>query len=307
MEKHCIILNPVAGRGYAGKQRPVLEKALRQQGIAFDLMPTSLARGVSQQVRQALAQGYRRVVAVGGDGTIHEVASAILQHTEEGSHSVTLGIVPIGTGSDFIKSLEGFQPNDIPGSVARLARGHTRRIDAGRVQVTTAAQKVTHFFVNNLALGIDALVAAETNNVRYVRGLAAYMVGAMRALLAYTAQPMSVRFDNTEMQQPFLLATVTIGRCQGGGFWLTPDALLDDGLFDLCLVDNLRPDQIVRYLPRAMQGTHTRLPRVHMARASRVEVVYSTPALIVTDGEVIATDAQRLEVDIVQQMLEIIV
>jgi diacylglycerol kinase family enzyme len=237
---------------------------------------------------------------VGGDGSINEIANALLQHAAHNQlpcAQAALGIVPVGTGSDFIKSLEGFAPDDIHASVARLATGHTRRIDAGRVQAVSDMGEQTHFFINNLALGIDASVAAESQRIPYLTGTASYMAGAVRALLRHRIQPMTVCFGDTELRRSFLLATVANGRCQGGGFWLTPDALLDDGLLDLCLVDRLRPDQIVRYLPRALFGTHTNLPRVHMARASHVTVEYIRPALVVTDGEVIATTARRLTVD----------
>jgi YegS/Rv2252/BmrU family lipid kinase len=307
MEKLCVILNPQAGRGYAGQRRADLERALADAGVAFDLLTTSAQGGAADPAQQALAQGYRCLVAVGGDGTIHEVASTILRSQSETNGSVTLGIVPIGTGSDFIKSFAGFKANDIPGSVARLAAGHTRRIDAGQVHITSESGEWRGYFINNLALGVDALVAAETNRVRWARGLAAYMVGAVRALAAYTARPITLRFDDTTMQQPYLLATVANGRCQGGGFWLTPKAQLDDGQFDLCLVDKLRLDQLVRYLFLALQGAHTGLVRVHMACASRVEVEYSAPALIVTDGEVVATDARRVVAEVMPRALELIV
>jgi diacylglycerol kinase family enzyme len=113
-------------------------------------------------------------------------------------------------------------------------------------------------------------------------------------------------FASNELHRPFLLATVANGRCQGGGFWLTPAARLDDGLLDLCLVDTLRPDQVVRYVWHAMRGTHTHLSRVHMACAERVSVEYAAPTLVVADGEVIARNVRRLDVEVLPDALALL-
>jgi YegS/Rv2252/BmrU family lipid kinase len=309
MAELCVILNPHAGRGRAGRRQAELEQALHSAGLDYRLHRTRKRGDTAKLAYQALQHGYNTIAVVGGDGSINEGVNALLHHAAHRrlSHAQgALGIVPMGTGSDFIKSLEGFTSNDIGAAVARLAAGHTRRIDAGRVRVTSDSSEYTHFFINNLALGIDAAVAAESQHIPYLTGTASYMAGAVRALLQHRIQPMTVHFADTELHRSFLLATVANGRCQGGGFWLTPDALLDDGLFDLCLVDRLRPDQIVRYLPRAMRGTHTDLPRVQMARASHMTVEYTRPALVVTDGEVVATAARQLTVDVLPAALALL-
>jgi YegS/Rv2252/BmrU family lipid kinase len=305
MPELVVILNPQAGRGAAGQRRGELEQALHAARLDAVVEPTQAGDHAPELVHQALDRGIRRLAVVGGDGTINQVASALLRHPA--GHEAALGIVPIGTGNDFIKSLAGYAANDLPRAVQRLAAGHTRQIDAGQAQLTTAdGAQQTHCFINNLALGIDALVAAESERVPLLRGRAAYLGGAVRALLAYRVQPIRLRFADTERHQGLLLATVANGRCQGGGFWLTPDALLDDGLLDVCLVEPLRPDQVFTYLPRAMRGAHTGLRKVHMARAAAVEVEYSTPALVVTDGEVAAHAVQRLEVRVLPRALRLI-
>jgi YegS/Rv2252/BmrU family lipid kinase len=301
-----VILNPQAGRGAAGRRRGELEQAFHAARLDAVVEPTEESGHAPELVRQALERGIRRLAVVGGDGTISAVAGALLRHPA--GHAAALGIIPIGTGNDFVKSLAGYAANDLRGAVQRLAAGHTRQIDAGQVRLTTAdGAQQTHYFINNLALGIDALVAAESERVPLLRGTAAYLGGALRALLAYRVRPIRLRFAENELHQGFLLATVANGRCQGGGFWLTPDALLDDGLLDLCLVEPLRPDQVVFYLPRALRGKHTGLSKVHMARAAAVEVVYSTPALVVTDGEVAARDVQRLAAQVLPRALRLIV
>jgi YegS/Rv2252/BmrU family lipid kinase len=299
MRDLCVILNPRAGRGQADRRRDELTATLHAAGLDFELIVTRAPGDATIQARQAVARGVQRLAVVGGDGTISEVAHALL--TSEAAPP--LGIIPIGTGNDFIRSLPGIKPNDLTGAVARLCRHQPQLIDAGRVTISTDTAQSTHYFVNNLALGIDAAVAAAAQRYTWLSGLPAYLAGAVHALATYKLQPLTLRFAGQTVCKPLLLATVANGRCQGGGFWLTPDARLDDGLFDLCLVEKLRPDQIIHYLPRALWGRHTHLPRVTMARAAEVEVTYTTPALVVTDGEVAATAAHHLRVELLPRAL----
>jgi diacylglycerol kinase (ATP) len=103
-----------------------------------------------------------------------------------------------------------------------------------------------------------------------------------------------------------LFASIANGRCQGAGFWLTPSALVDDGLLDLCLVDNMRLDQIIRYIPRLMEGTHTSLRQVTMGRARNIRVASSAPVPVATDGEVISVAARDITVETLPAALDVL-
>lgn len=307
----CVILNPWAGRGLAGQQRHKLEQALHEAGLACDLVTTHARGGATDLAYQAIEGNYQQIIAVGGDGTLNEIVNGIVdsarcKDTSTPCPQVTLGIVPIGTGCDFMKSIEGVVPNDIPNAVQRLIAGNTRRVDVGSVKITSALQEVSRYFLNGLGMGVDAHVAAESIKLTRLRGLAVYLVAAIRALASYRSHPMRVRFDDQLIQRRFLMASVANGRCQGGGFWLTPDALIDDGLLDICLVNRIRLDQILRYLPTLLDGTHTHLRFVTMGRARCIEVESTVPFLVATDGEIVATDARALKIEVLPQALEIV-
>lgn len=308
MTRRLVILNPWAGRGVAGRQRAGLEQRLRAAGFAFDIVATQTPKHATLLALQAVEQGYEQVVAVGGDGTLNEVVNGIMRSRGRSSKRVTLGMVPLGTASDFVKSLNGFIHNNIEHAIHRLAAAHIRHIDVGQVTLTdsTQAQSV-HFFLNGLGMGIDACIGAAANTYKYLRGKAAYLVGVVRALAVYRANSMMVRADEHEYKRRLLVATVANGRCQGGGFWLTPEAVLDDGMLDLCLIDALRIDQIVRHFPSLLTGTHTRLPFVTMGRAAHITVDCAMPTLVAADGEVIATDTQRIDIRTMARKLDIII
>jgi diacylglycerol kinase family enzyme len=155
-------------------------------------------------------------------------------------------------------------------------------------------------------MGLDAQVAAEALKLTRLKGMAVYLVAIIRALANYKAHPMTVEYDDRRVHRRLLFTSVANGRCQGAGFWLTPDALVDDGLLDLCLVDNLRLDQIIRYIPKLMEGSHTTLKQVTMGRARRIHITCAAPLPIATDGEVITVGAQEASVETLPAALDVL-
>lgn len=302
-EKTLIILNPWAGRGGAGRRRGELEAALHQAGAPFEIATTQARGDATLLTERWVARGGRRVAAVGGDGTINEVVNGVKNAEAAGGARASLAIIPLGTGSDFIKSLDGFAPNDIAGGVRRIVGGAPRPVDLGRVQVGGDRSR---FFINALGMGLDAQVAAESLKLTRLKGLMVYMVAIFRALANYKAHPMNVAYDDQQVRRRLLFASIANGRCQGGGFWLTPHALIDDGMMDLCLVDNLRLDEIIRYIPLVMRGTHTRLRQVTMGRASRIDITCSAPLPVATDGEVLALDAREIVIETLPGAIEVL-
>src|SRR6266511_3067355 len=188
--------------------------------------------------------------------------------------------------------------------LARAGGERARTIDLGRVQVDDGEPR---YFINALGMGLDAQVAAESLKLTKLKGLAVYLVAIIRALASYKAHPMNVEYDGRRVHRRLLFASVANGRCQGGGFWLTPTAEIDDGLLDLCLVDNMRLDEIIRHFPKVLDGTHVDMRQVTMGRARTIGVACGAPIPVATDGEVISTDARRITAETVAGALEILV
>ena len=304
MDKVLVILNPWAGRGTAGRRRPELEQALRETGADFAIVTTHAVGGAIELAWQGVERGYGRIVAVGGDGTINEIVNGIKGAEASLGRRARLGVIPLGTGSDFIKVLDGVEANDIHGGVQRAVGERMRAVDLGRVRVGDNAPR---YFINALGMGLDAQVAAESLKLTKLKGLAVYLVAIIRALANYKAHPMTVEYDGNRIHRRLLFASPANGRCQGGGFWLTPDALIDDGLLDVCLVDNMRLDEIIRHIPKLMEGTHTSLKQVTMGRARNISVTCAAPIPVATDGEVISTDARSITVETLPGAIEVLV
>jgi YegS/Rv2252/BmrU family lipid kinase len=304
MEKTLVIINPWAGRGTAGRRRPELEQALRQSGADYTIVATHARGGATELAWQGIEQGCERVIAVGGDGTLNEVVNGIKGAEADLGRRARLGIIPLGTGSDFIKALDGVEANDIDGGIRRAISNRTRTVDLGRVRVGDGEPR---YFINALGMGLDAQVAAESLKLTKLKGIAVYLVAIIRALANYKAHPMTVEYDGHRVHRRLLFACPANGRCQGGGFWLTPDALIDDGLLDVCLVDKMRLDEIIRHIPKVMEGTHTGLRQVTMGRARDIKVTCAAPIPVATDGEVISTDARSVSVETLPGAIEVLV
>ncbi|HEX6293343.1 MAG TPA: diacylglycerol kinase family protein [Herpetosiphonaceae bacterium] len=279
-----VIFNPHAQKGHAAQREQSVRTALHNADLSFKLARTEYP-GHAQHLAAAAADQdhYTAIVAVGGDGTINEVVNGLI------GSSLPLGLIPIGTGNDLVKMLE--LPSNRPLVAAeRLRRGALRPVDVGVANGRA--------FINGLGCGFDAQVAVENQRPTRLRGFAVYLAALLRALKHYQSPPMRVCFDGQTIERRMLLTTVGNGRCHGGGFWVTPDARIDDGLFDLCLCDALRLDEIVRYIPKVIRGTHTRLKQVRMARAAHVTIESVTPVPVHVDGEILGTALQQVEVEI---------
>lgn len=287
-----IILNPWSDKGKAGQRESLIRSLLNQYHLSFEIARTS-GRGEAIALARAAAERgcYRAVVAAGGDGTINEIVNGLL-----GTH-VPLGFLPIGTGNDIIKMFD-LSPARLDDAVRRLRDGQVRPVDVGVVNGRA--------FLNGLGVGFDACIAVEASRLKRVHGFAVYVVALIKALIRFRPPEMTISFDGQTITRRMLLASVSNGRCHGGGFWITPDAEIDDGLFDLCLVNQLRIDEFARHIPKVLKGRHTRLRQVTMARAREVIIDSSTPVAAHVDGEILGTDLRHFEVKLLPGALNVL-
>ncbi len=296
MTTAMLIANPAAGRRRVERQLPEIRQALKSLNVETDLVRTRAPGHGSELAARAEQAGYELVIAVGGDGTVHEVVGGLVAAAGDGTAG-TLGIIPLGTGNDFIKVLD--VPKDWRAACAKIAEGKTRRIDVGRVNDS--------IFNNNVGIGFDAQVGIEAQKIKRLRGTAVYMAALARTmLLSYSTPSVTIQLDGETIEQRITLLTIGNGRCSGGAFWLTPDALLDDGVFDVCIARGLSKPQILALVPFVMKGTHTKKSSVRMARAARISVHSDAPLPVHADGEILYTAAHQLDIELLPHKLDVI-
>ncbi len=295
-QKALIVFNPQAGRGRGYKRAEEVRQALQAAGIEYESV-VSEARGQAIELaRRAALAGWKLIVAAGGDGTVNEVVNGLMLAEAEGAAS-RLGVLPIGSGNDFAASL-GI-PLNLREAAKRLARAQVRRIDLGCIN--------GRYFDNNAGLGFEAMINVEAHRITWLRGQPQYLLAVFRAMASYPLPVVDItKDDGHRLAKQILMISVGNSRRNGGGFLVNPDAVPDDGLLDLCIVDAISRPQILRLLPKAMTGSHRGEPAVELTRSTHLIVESADPLPVHADGEILWNDAHRVEITVEPGRLEVI-
>jgi YegS/Rv2252/BmrU family lipid kinase len=268
-----VVINPVAGNGRAWR---VWERARTgiADGCTWEIAATTRVGHATELARGAAEAGYERVVAVGGDGTVCEVANGLAGST------TAVGIVPAGTGNDCAANLG--LPRD-PCAAARLAfAGQPRPIDLGHITTTTAAA----WFVNIAGFGFDAEVTWRLNRLRRLgSGTVPYVIGVIQTLFHFAIPRMRVTLDGRAMDTDVFLVAVANGPSYGGGMRIAPDAAMDDGILDICVVRAISRSDVLRLVPRMYSGGHRDHPAVEFYRCRELLAESSNLVRCQADGQ----------------------
>lgn len=303
MNSYTFIINPKAGRR---KRAAIIAERLKKElaerkafgEIHFTARPghaTDLARKAATSV----------IVAVGGDGTVNEVANGLI------GTSKILGIIPSGSGNDLVKSL-GIAA-DYKSAVETLLTGKTKQIDCASVncEATQSNRIVGNFteryFVNGVGIGFDAAVAERTTHIHWLSGTPLYLAAVFQMLGKYKSPDFTIKLDATSFSSHNLLIAIGNGICAGGGFYLTPNAHVDDGKLDVCLIDEMSVPRILKLMPQVMKGKHENFKGVQMKRAERIAVAAEQPFFVHADGEMVGRGVNAVEIQIRKQALNVIV
>ena len=301
MHKFKLIVNPVAGRGAAGRAIPGLHKNMAAHGLDYDLICTENPSDLESMAKQALADGFETIVAVGGDGTAHGVVNGMLDFSD-GEPVGTMTAFPLGSGSDFANMLG--MPANLNAACARLAEGQTRWQDVG---VVTDSQGKTTYVDNTVGIGFDGVVTSVAMGVKYLTGMALYLPVVLKTVFVEMKPPrVVIEYDDTRLEQTSLMIVACIGQREGGGFIIAPDASVDDGLFDVCVARNIPKLQILGLIPHFMKGTHVDKEPVTMFRTDKLTVTSVDDLIAHVDGEMLCTEERRLEFHILPRHLKVL-
>jgi YegS/Rv2252/BmrU family lipid kinase len=310
VEKIFVVLNPASGRGGGGRAVEAILRVMRSASLPFDLFETTRRGEAIEVAREARCSGYGIVAAAGGDGTINEVVNGLAQAAEAGQPVGPLAILPVGTGNDFA-SMVGTPPR-LEAAVQAIRRGRTRSVDLSHAQIRTDDGLLSRYFDNNLGIGFEAQVTVESYKITQIRGFAVYLLAVFRALRSYRHPYLQIRWCDPQgrthrIDQESLMASIGNSRRTGGGFYVTPDAVIDDGELDLVVARGLNNLQILSLLPRVMYGAHRNHSAVKMARCSSISIQSNLPLPLHTDGEVITRSARALSITMEPLRLQVIV
>lgn len=265
------IVNPIAGGGGALDKFKAAKAYLDSRRAEYRYILTEHEHQSAQLAEQAYAAGERLIVAVGGDGTVSEVASALYDKPD-----VTMGVFPFGTGNDLARALE--IPKEPEAAAELLLNSRGKPMDMGLANGKP--------FVNVAGIGFDVDVLKNTDRYKKrFHGMMPYVFGIMHALFHLKRPQASVTFNGKTVAQKVTICAVANGRFFGGGMAVAPNAAATDGLFDVCLVDGVNILQLLWLLPRFIKGKHLSSRHVKYFRTGSIDID-CPPMELELDGEI---------------------
>lgn len=290
-KKVAAVVNPHSSGGRTARQWPELKNLLESRLGPVTARFTDRHGAGIPITRSLLDDGFELVIAVGGDGTINEVANGFFDEDRLVRPQAELGILPLGTGGDFRRTLQ-IPPNPAA-AVEILAGDASALIDVGKATfLGNGGATASRYFVNLLSFGMGGRVAAGSKNVMGVfGGKAAFFWSTVKAFLSYHGRQVSLTLDENETPSPFFVTNVAVGNGQfhGGGMWPCPAARMNDGIFDVTVIDYAGALELLRNISVLYSGEVYSHPRVHHFQASKVQAESNDTAEIEIDGEPLGT------------------
>jgi diacylglycerol kinase (ATP) len=295
-----LILNPTANHGTSVQDAADLRMLMTNHHT--DWSGTEYPGHAIEFARQAGEQGYDMVVALGGDGTVHEVVNGLMQVPKESRPA--LGIVPLGSGNDFAHTI-GIPRN--PGEALLSAvNGQPHPLDIGSV---CDENNRLEYFNNTMGMGFDSLVNMHTRKITVIHGFMMYFIALMRTIIRnFDALDIHIETDQKTWDISTLMLGLGNGPREGGGFIITPDAKWDDGLLNYITVHKISRLMMFRLVPEFMKGTQGRFNKiVQMGTCRRMNVTSKQPLYIHCDGEIYAgfgTNVRKLAIELLPSSIQ---
>jgi len=275
LKSYFFIVNPIAGGGKAKSLVHQIEKNFRDSGAEFKIYHTRGPHDAIEAAAKAAEEGFDIVVAAGGDGTVNEVLNGLV-----GSNAC-LAAIHGGKGNDFASAVA--MPKDIDQACEALLKSDIRAIDLGKV--------MDRYFINSVGVGFDAAVALRVNRgVRPFKGTSAYIYAFFEILFSYEPVEMEIDMGSGLLKSDPLLVAVGIGQAYGGGMRIVPDAIQDDGLFDICIFDRMNRLGLVYHFPKVFSGKLKNLEQAHMFKAKELKLHLSDVRPMHLEGEICFSD-----------------
>jgi len=287
-----LVVNLIAGQGRCKALFPKIKAEMDRRGIEYELHYTNEPQEATDVAKWGIEAGFRRIVAVGGDGTINEVANGLL------GEDAVLAVVPAGTGNDFVRML-GI-PADPFDALDVLTHGTESTMDLGQVGDERC-------FVNGMGIGLDAKVARDVLQMRHLRGAAAYLTSAVKQIFRFQGFPVTIESADWHLDTTCVSIGVANGKYAGGGFKLAPEASVTDGMIDISAIEDYSTIERLVRLPRVRAGRHLHWQNVHYRQLSEATLASPNKLIAHLDGEPYRLPGDRFSVRVLPNALKVLV
>jgi YegS/Rv2252/BmrU family lipid kinase len=299
-----LILNPMADLGRAWKiandLRPIAQEFKGELTWSGTVYPTHAV----ELAKQAAEEGCDVVIALGGDGTVHEVINGLMQVPAE--KRPALGIVPIGSGNDFAYSM-GITTKSAQALANALKGKNIQTVDVGLI---TDENGRAEYFNNTLGIGFDAVVTIRSHKLPIVKGFLMYLTAVIQTIiLNHNPARMQLETENQKWEEDVIMLTLCNGPREGGGFMLSPNSKNNDGKMEYLTVTKLSRHTMFRLIPEFLKGTHMRFKQVRMGEFKTLKLSSDLPLYIHVDGEVytsFGSNLRNINFEVVPQALKVV-
>lgn len=300
--KAKIILNPMADMGNAWRVARDLRSITVEHGNV-DWSGTVYPGHAIELARQASEDGYDMVIAMGGDGTVHEVVNGIMQAPE--NKRPILGVVPVGSGNDFAHGISASKNSNQ--ALTRALTGEVSSVDLG---LMTDENGRKEYFDNTLGIGFGAIVTIRSHKLPVLRGFLMYLAAVIQTIiLDHNPMKLQIKTDEQTWEQSVIYLVLCNGPREGGGFLIAPDAKIDDGIIHYAMITDVSRPMMFRIVPEVMKGTHGRFKQVRMGTCRKFTLTADRPLYIHADGEIFSgpgTDLHTVSVEILPNALKVV-
>lgn len=280
-----VIVNPNAGVGKCGRNWNAIRKSLYNRKIKFDVFSTDYKKHALEFVHQKIPN-YSKIIIVGGDGTVNEVINGILSQNHVLSKDITIGFIPMGSGNDWGK-MYGIT-EDFEDAIQTIVTGKTMLQDVGKITFLNFNNKLeSRYFVNIAGLGFDARVVKKSNKQKDKGhgGKMLYLYNVLSSLFGYRSSIVNIKTEDSSFSENMFSMNVGICRYNGRGMLQVPDAIPDDGLFDVTIIKKIGKFDILTSIRKLYNGNIKKHLKVKSLRASRIEVRSDKKIQLEADGE----------------------
>lgn len=292
MNKEWIaIINPRSGGGMSDEKWDAIQQRLLKEGFDIQFCFTEKDKSNILKTKNLIESGFKHLIVLGGDGTVNEVVNGIMLQTRIPSHEVHLGIIPIGTGNDWIRTI-GI-PNDITEAINIIKAGSVIHHDVGWATYQINGSEEKRYFINTAGTGLDSIVVEKTNQqkLRTKSSAIAYLMNLAKAFIRYQPVKVEIKGDNgLSFSGKMVDFAIGIGRYNGGGMLPFPEANPCDGLFDAIFIKNMSKLKMIFSFSKLFNGTMGSVKEASVFRSKNITLTSSASIFLETDGETLGYD-----------------
>lgn len=295
--KWFVIVNPTAGSGKGLDDYPQISKLLRDNGIECEAVFTEHKCHATELTVSAIKAGYRHIIVVGGDGTLHEVINGLFIQKFVPSSEVTIAVIAIGTGNDWVR-MYGI-PRRYSEAIRAIKEGYTFLQDVAEVEYEESMYRQTRHMANVAGMGFDAAVieACQHSKIKGKVGRSIYLLNMVRSFFKHKSTGVKIWVDDRLVYNNLIFSiAIGVGKYNGGGIQQLPSAVADDGLLDVTMVKPLHWWHVIFRLRRLFNGTIYSIGHVRHAQGSKIRIESSPETLLEVDGELLGVTPVEFKV-----------